>query len=196
MFQNSAHKLSDQELISELKDSNSEALDEIFNRYWERLFQSAKRLLIDKEVAKDVVQEVMISLWERRQELLIHNLNAFLIQAVKYQVAYHLRKGRFTEKHQEHLDNVCFVNTTEEALNFNELKTQVLHSLDVMPNKCRQIFYMSRFEYLSNQEIADNLGISIRTVETQISNALKLLRSELPIYISSMALFVFPQIIS
>ena len=180
---------SDKDLFNLLREDNGLALDELFNRYWEKLFKSADKLLFDEDAAKDVVQDVFIKIWENRNSILITNLYAYLLQATKYQVISHLRRGKFTAQHEERLESLISENSTEQIINFKELNLAITESLEHVPNRCREIFYLSRFEYLSNKEIADRLDLSVRTVETQISKALKYLRETLET--SWMALFLF-----
>ncbi|MEM9328391.1 MAG: RNA polymerase sigma-70 factor [Bacteroidota bacterium] len=184
-------KFSDAGLITLLKRDDARALDEIFERYWERLFNLADKVLEDESVSKDIVQEIFVSLWERRQELEINGLSAYLSQAVRYKVASHLRRGKWTDKHMERLESRVFVNQTEEALNFNDLEKTILTTLDHLPDRCQEIFYLSRFEGLSNSEIAQKLNLSIRTVETQISRALRFLRTEIKPSLLSFLLLLF-----
>ena len=171
--------VSDEDLVNLLRANDDNAMDEIFNRYWQKLFIISDKVLLDKEASKDIVQNVLISIWERRQTFMVNNLNAFLIQSVKYQISYYLRKDKFTERLAQKLESVFTVNNTEETIDYKDLKEKILESLEQVPSRCKEIFFLSRFENLSNQEIANKLQISIRTVETQISNALRFLRTDL-----------------
>lgn len=182
---------SDEHLFSLLRDDNKLAMDELFNRYWERLFKSADKLLFDEDAAKDVVQNVFVKIWENRNSILITNLYAYLLQATKYQVISHLRRGKFTAQHEEKLEFLTPENSTEQLINFKELNQAIVESLEHVPTRCREIFYLSRFECLSNKEIADRLDLSVRTVETQISKALKYLRETLETSGIVLLLFLF-----
>ena len=167
------------ELMARLRDGDKDVFNQIFNCYWERLFKMAYRVLLDENLAKDVVQEILMDLWDRRKKAQILDLNAYLVQAVKYKVAYHLRRGKFTQVHFEKMESLTLVNTTEETIHYNELERTILESIAHLPKRCREIFYLSRFKGLRNKEIAERLNVSIRTVETQISKALKQLRTEI-----------------
>ncbi len=169
----------DSKLVQLLKEDNELAFDEIFSRYWERLFVTTSNVLGDDDVAQDLVQEIFVSLWERRKKVDINNLSAFLFQAARNQVAKSIRKTRFTVAHEEALNEAVFVNTTEQLIDYEELRTTIDRSLQHLPSRCREVFQLSRFEHLSNKEIAEKLGLSIRTVETHISNAIKHLRNSI-----------------
>ena len=185
--------ISDERLVDLLKKDDERALDEIFNRYWEMLFQMAYKVLYDENASKDVVQEILVNVWERRQVANINNLKAYLIQAVKHRIAVYLRNGKFTDRHWDKLESSVFVNYTEETINFNELERTILDSLDNLPDRCGEIFYLSRFQGLNNREIAEKLNLSIRTVETQISKALKFLRSEIKPSLLFLLVLLFSQ---
>ncbi len=169
----------DKLLVNLLSEDNELALGEIFNRYWDKLFIMADKVLLDEEMAKDIVQEVFVRIWERRYTIKVKNLNAYLNQAVKYQIASYFRKGKFTERHKETFESIADAIGTEQIIEIKELNDAIVLSLDQVPDRCREIFLLSRYENLSNQEIADKLNLSIRTVETQISNALRHLRTNL-----------------
>lgn len=185
------HHWSDIDLVERLKKSQKEAFDIIFNRYWELLFTSANKVLHDENASKDAVQEVLIDLWSRRENSNIQNLKAYLIQAVKNKVASQLRNGRFTERHLKKIEHLAVENSTEEKLTYNELEQTIMASIDKLPSRCREIFYLSRIQGMKNQEIAERLNLSKRTVETQISKALRSLRIQLePTLLSLITLFL------
>lgn len=184
-------KASDKELLSFLKEDKETAFNEIFFRYWEKLFVSADKLLNDEDAAKDVVQNVFIKLWKNRSEIEITNLFAYLFQATKYQVISQLRRGKFSEWHEAKLEMLTAENDAAEIINSNELRQTILSTLEKVPARCREIFCLSRFNCLSNKEIANEMDISIRTVETQISKALKFLRENFDSSLWNILLFIF-----
>lgn len=172
-------QVSDEKLAILLREDGGKVLDEIFDRYWEKLFRYANKIVMNEDAAKDVVQEVFVKLWERRQTLMVRNLNAYLIQATKYRIASHLRRQRLNERHEGVIESLVFVNSTEQLINLKELNETILASLKDAPHRSKEVFYLSRYEQLSNKEIATKLDISIRTVETHISKVLKHLRKNL-----------------
>ena len=187
MLSRNLTKVADEELVTLVQKGDTYAFEELFNRYWEKLFISADKFLRDEEASKDMIQDIFIDLWERRTNLLISNLNAYLIQSVKYKIASYFRKEKYLEGHQTVIDSLKTSNSTEEWLKEKELNQAISDELKNIPDRCREIFYFSRFQHLSNKEIADRFGISVRTVETQISKALKHLRANLEI--STLILF-------
>jgi len=174
----------DTELLELMRNGDQMAFNAIYDRHCPALYRTALRLLGDEEAAKDVVQEVFISLYERskfevqgsRSEVSpILNLQAYLFQAAKYRCFMHLRAGRISEKHLTRMNAVMISNELEEQINAQELQHALDKSLAGLPEKCREVFYLSRFESLSNKKIAERLNISHKTVENQITKALKML---------------------
>jgi RNA polymerase sigma-70 factor (ECF subfamily) len=167
--------LADTELLKLMRGGDQTAFNAIYERHCPALYRTALRLLDDEEAAKDVVQEVFINIYERSKTASILNLQAYLYQAAKYQCFMHLRAGRISEKHLTRMNTVLVSNELEEQLHAQELQQLVDQSLARLPEKCREVFYLSRFESLSNKKIAERLNISHKTVENQITKALKML---------------------
>lgn len=177
--QNSENAYPDEALVAMLRDNQEWALKEVFNRHHLRLYRFATSILHDNEPAKDIVQDVFIDLWNRRHTSQIRQLSGYLLRAVKFQVLNHLRNGKLREHHLKVVQQVEFANQTEEAINFKETEHALKESLNQLPPRCRQVFFLSRFEYLSNKEISKRLNISNKTVEVQITKALAFLRAAL-----------------
>lgn len=172
----SFHTVPDEELLNLLQRDNRMAFNELYERYWEKLYRAAYNVLSDEHTAKDIVQEIFLTVWRKRNTLEVRHFAAYLFQAVRFQVATHLRRGKLVQAHHAQLLVTTFINSTEELMNFTELNGIVENVLNRLPEKCRDVFYLSRFEHLTNSEIAERLNLSQRTVEWHISNALKHLR--------------------
>ena len=171
---------SDQELVFLLKKGDIRALEAIYDRYWFPLYRRAYNLINDEEGAKDVVQELMIALWDNIKAREI-DLKAYLFQALKYQAFMLLRK-RYTR--QQHLDRMRELLktvdlTTEQTLDLREAETLVRKAVKTLPERCREVFELSRYQHLSDQQIAKKMQISIKTVENQKTKALKLMKKVL-----------------
>jgi len=188
---NSENKHSDEALVEMLRDDNAWALKEIFDRHNLRLYHLAANILHDSELAKDIVQDVFIDIWNRRHTSHIQQLSGYMLRAVKFQVLNQLRNGKIREHHLKTVQQTVFVNQTEEAINFQETEHALKESLNQLPPRCRQIFFLSRFEYLSNKEISTRLNISSKTVEVQITKALAFLRANLEKSISILIASLF-----
>jgi len=167
------NNLEDKALIQLIQEGNRRAFDQLFNRHWQGLYAYAYGAFHNHEMAEDAIQEVFVSLWERRSYIDIRNTKSFLYQAVKFQIAAQLRKVKFDELEIPALDSLNYVHDVEEKMDYQELSERLEKLVAQLPDRCREIFYMSRFENLSNQQIAEKLNISVRTVENQISNGMR-----------------------
>lgn len=170
--------LSDKELLEAMKKGSHSAFEMLFDKYWERLYAYAYKIYADTKVCEDIVQEVYISLWERKLDLQVSYLEGYLFKAVKYQVVKHVKKLQFTEEQLLVLTDTPFSSSPESILEYSELELQLESQIAQLPSKCKEVFLLSRQEKLTNQEIATQLKLSKRTVETHISNALKILKNK------------------
>ncbi len=186
--QHDRSEVPDEVLLDMLRSDKPDGLKEIFDRYHLRLFRLAAGVIQDDDQAKDFVQNVFVDLWNRRHTSNIRVLSHYLTRAIKFQVLKYLRNGRLQEHHLRLVQKAEFVNQTEDLLNFQELERQLAQAIEVLPPRCREIFFLSRFENLSHKQISERLSISPKTVEVQIGKALAILRSKLDGIVLLMAL--------
>lgn len=179
--------LSDDELIQILKGGEEQAFTELYNRYWKKLFTAAANKLHHLEEAEDIVQQVFVSIWNRREELEIHSsVSSYLAVAVKYRVLKHLN-SRFKHKHfsdiaVEEVITELTDDSTQEWLEYNEVNRRLQQVIDALPEKCRLVYEMSRIEGRSHKEIAATMDLSEKTIEWYITKALKSIRTGLKIF--------------
>lgn len=167
-------------ILNELRSGNSRAFEFIFNEYYASLSRFAYSFIKDQDKAQSLTQEVFIKLWEKRQSLgEIDNLLAYLMTMVRNQCIDYLRKEKVNNKAQLKLYTEESGNTTEEEVSKNEFEASLLKSLLKLPDRCRMAFEMSRFDNLTNKEIALKMDISVKGVEALIGRSLKLLRVDL-----------------
>ncbi len=171
-------RLSDHEILSLIAEEDRAAFSELYNRYWKILYQSAWNVFHDQESSMEVIQEVFVWLWDHRKGLQINSVPSYLKAAVKYKVIDVLRSNKAKEACFINLDELEGTNLSyeEDPLEFKELKSLISQMSAKLPPRARTIFELSRNEQLSNREIANKLGISEKTVENQITIALKKLR--------------------
>jgi RNA polymerase sigma-70 factor (ECF subfamily) len=169
-------------LIQGLKTKNKVVFDFVFQYYFSGLCAYAEIILGDSNASEDIVQDLFFTLWIKHNQIQIStSLKNYLFSAVKNRSLDYLKK----EKNKiQHKNSTIYLQTHEENLSTfwfaeSELETIIEKSLDKLPPRCQEIFRMSRYYGLKNQEIADQLGLSKRTVELQVSNALKVLRKDL-----------------
>jgi RNA polymerase sigma-70 factor (ECF subfamily) len=166
----------DTELFLSFKSGDIHGFNALFNRHWSSLFHLSKKILEDDDLAKDVVQETFVSFYQTAAGKDILNVRSYLLQCVKYQCFMQLRSGRISEKHLSRLQLATVSNAVDEYMDEKELQKILHDKIESLPEKCREVFYLSRYESLSNQKIAEHLNISQKTVEHQITKALKTLR--------------------
>lgn len=172
----------EKELLSLFTRSDDAAFTEIYNRYWNKLFSVAANKLNNPAEAEEIVQDIFLDLWKRRMEFHITaSLNAYLATAVKYKVINILtkRNQQLCFSKQVVINSSCADISTEQWLNFEELKERLGKLVAALPEKCRFVFQLSRNKGLSQKEIASQLGVSEKTVEAHLSKAIRTLRTQL-----------------
>lgn len=174
--------MTEQELISGIASGSSKAFEELFMVYYTPLVAFAYKMVSDDDLARELVQDVIVQFYEKRDAISIHtSLKAHLYQSVRNRCLNYLKRQSLIKGHHqvildENRDSEGYFQDTMEQ---NELELKLYGLIKALPDKCREVFEMSRFEGISNQEISEKLAISKRTVETQISKALKFLRDNL-----------------
>lgn len=177
--------LLDLDLMELLKRDDKEAFTEIYNRYWKKLLLVARNKLERLEDAEEIVQDIFVNLWNRRQEIHIStSLHSYLAVSVKYRVIKTLDKYFNKQNYINNLVASNFVDdSTQERLRFNELFGQLNHYVSDLPEKCRLVFRLSRDLGYSQKQIAEELQISEKTVEAHMGKAIKTLRAKLSHFI-------------
>ncbi len=170
---------SDLLLLNQLKLGNISAFDHFFKKHWTGLYLYAYSILKSKESCEDIIQNVFVDFWQCVSRKDIRNPKAYLYRAVKYQVLNHIRNNSIHKKHLDHLKTFISVQNLEDEIIFGEMDELLIKTTKKLPDRCREIFELSRIHNLSNKEIADKLNISIQTVKNQISTALRFLRKAL-----------------
>ena len=172
-------RLSDDELMALLAGDDA-AFDEIYERYWSLLYRAAFNVLRDEDACMDVIQDVFIWFWEHRSDISFRSVKAYLLVAVKYKVANYIRNGKVRESFYDRIPRVELDDDfPDEALELKELKEMIARFVMELPERCQEVFNLSRNEHMSNKEIAEYLGITEKTVENQINKALKRLKLNL-----------------
>ncbi|WP_316799757.1 RNA polymerase sigma-70 factor [Pedobacter frigidisoli] len=171
---------SDIMLLSALKAGDRAAFEEIYHQNWERMYKYAFYILKDQDQCTDIVQEIFVKMWVNRDALVVRSFRAYLISAVKYKIANNIRHEKIrADFFSSAPTNDVSYNLADNELEIRELKNLIESAVGQLPPKCREIFLLSRNEYLSNKEIAVKLKISEKTVEGQMTIALKRLRKAL-----------------
>jgi len=173
----------DQALLQQLSQSDQAAFTAIYERYWKLLFREAMNVLRSQKEAEDCVQELFVSLWNRRQTLSITTLRAYLQTAIRYQCIDRIEKdmirGGYLEDFTTYMEANQTMPSIEEEMYARELAASIDQLMDKMPGKMQEVFRLSRQQHLTHREIATRLQISEETVKKQIYLALKILKSNL-----------------
>jgi RNA polymerase sigma-70 factor, ECF subfamily len=178
--------LSEVELITLIKQGNMKAFDEFYKRNWRGLYQVAYRATSSEDDAKDLVQAVFIGLWKCRLNLCPDQYNtSYLMRALKNNIINFCKKDAIRKRGVSELLQLDTVNefTSEDSLIAKELAIALEGRIKELPGKMQQVFVLSRHQNLSINEISEKLDIAPRTVKNQISNALKILRTGLEIFL-------------
>ncbi len=179
-------------LISGLSSQNKVVFDFIFNYYYSGLCAYARRWVTAPDVAEDLVQDFFVRLWMYSSKLEItSSLKSYLFTSVKNSAVNHLKHVKVQERYGNQMIQASLNEEYPGNWEFteSELTELIEKGMEKLSPRCREIFMLSRFEGKDNGKIAEMLGISKRTVELQISNALKILRVELKEYLPSILLF-------
>ncbi len=171
--------LNDEQLVDFLNKGEEAAITEIYNRYWEKLLGVAFIHTKDKDAAEEIVQEVLINLWDRRSVLKINSLQNYLASAVKYAVIHSIQRSErrafivsneFTQRTNNYSEQEIYARFLNEYIN---------GLVDKLPDKCKIVFKCSRQEGKNTAEIASELNIAEKTVEAHLTKAIKFIRLSL-----------------
>ncbi len=177
---------SDSILLEEIKNGNTKAFDLIFRKYYDNLCRFAYCLIHDADMSQSLVQNVFVRLWERRS--VTGNINepgAYLTTMVRNQCSDYLKKqkNRASSLPANNYDKADY--STEQEIFRRNFEEELVISLSKLPSRCRVAFEYSRFENMTNREIADKMNISVKGVEALIGRSLKNLRDELKEFLPS-----------
>ena len=181
----------DHNLIQGLVAGHEESYNTLYNEYYLVLTVFAKNYLGDIDLAREVVQDMFVRLYESRDLLkAVDSIKAYLYKSIKNSCLNYIKSNKIHNKHKENI-RIELSRTGYDILEDiekSELEHRIFQIVSELPEKCQQIFRMSRVDGLKNEEIAREFNISKRTVETQISKALKKLRIELAPFLTILAL--------
>ncbi|WAC12547.1 RNA polymerase sigma factor [Dyadobacter pollutisoli] len=176
--------IGDSDLVEGLRLGDEDAFEQIYDRYWHKLYRVAENKVRASDEAKEIVQDIFLDLWVRRGTVSIGELEHYLLGAVKFKVLDFFKK----EIVRRNYDKFVFINMseadwdTEEELAYNDLNQSLIACIDQLPPKTRVVFELSKLQHKPNVEIAKILKMSTRSVEYHLSQGLKTLRIQLQDY--------------
>ena len=178
--------VSDAALWEAIQRSEAAAFAALYDRYWRRTFAAAYARLGDPAVCEEIVHDIFLTLWTERARLQIAAFPGYLAAAARYQAARYQRAADTSPlRYADTLDTLstdAAHNHGEHRLLHRDLEGRVAAALGQLPQRCREIFLLSRMQHFSNDEIAQRLHISRRSVENQLTTALRHLRFTLKFF--------------
>ncbi|MDO8928587.1 MAG: RNA polymerase sigma-70 factor [Bacteroidota bacterium] len=174
------------ELFDQIKTGDQKALEFLFSIYFPRMNDFARNVVKDDGISQDIVQEVFVKVWEKKAEIESLNIEAFLFRLVRNRCIDYIKhlkvvNNRLKEIHiaskYEELYRIDFVGNEPYVLIEAELKRKIEKTIQDLPDRCREVFILSRMNGLKNKEIAEKLDINIKNVERHLSRALQSFRA-------------------
>jgi RNA polymerase sigma-70 factor, ECF subfamily len=172
----------DNEIIARIRQGDVREFESLFRSSYLSLVRYAKTLTRDHDTSEEIVQDLFFRLWQNREKINIESsLNGYLFRAVHNSCLHYIEHNRIVADHAERISAFTAENqeSPSDILQYKELQAKVTEIMRRLPEKCGQIFYLSRFEGLKYNEIAKRLDVSVKTVESNMGRALKEFRKEL-----------------
>ena len=173
--------LDSKELFDRLRNGDEKAFDALFRDWYPSLVRASESIVQSRAVAEEIVQDVLLELWRRRESLVSSSSpQAYLFQSARNRSLNHVRHERVVKegepyaKRPESMEPMAHAQMVE-----SEMQLAVTRAVAALPDRCREIFELSRTHGLKYNEIAEVLGISVKTVEAQMGKALRILREVL-----------------
>lgn len=190
----------EQQLFERLRNGDEAAFKVLYNDYYSKLYYFVLEFIPLKETAENIVQDTFVTLWNKRNELKDDsNLTSYLFTVAKNNALNRLRDKKYSQKMFSNTMDISELNLNVEALStidtsvcaFMDIEQIIQETLASLPPQCRKVFELSRFQEMKNREIAEELNISIKTVEGHISKGIKTFKVALKDYLPLVAyLFV------
>jgi RNA polymerase sigma-70 factor, ECF subfamily len=181
--------MDDRQILERLRSGDESAFDTVFRTWYPPLVRAAESLLHERAAAEEVVQDVLLGVWRRREQLVLEQtLRAYLYQATRNRALNHLRREQ-TERRGEPDVAARLPSPAQasERVESAELERAIREAVRDLPDRCREVFELSRVHGLRYSEIASAMGISVKTVEVQMGKALRVLRERLSAWLPTRA---------
>jgi RNA polymerase sigma-70 factor (family 1) len=186
--------LSENQLVTGLRNSDEKVFETIFRNYYERLCNYANSILNDMDEAEEIVQNTFLIVWERSSNTVIHtSVKSYLYQSVHNHCLNRIKHYKVRRQHNEYYrhqsENIA--DSPSQLLMGAELEQKITKAIEELPKQCKIIFKLSRFENLTYAEIANQLSLSVKTVDNHMVRALRILREKLKEYIPVLLWLLF-----
>ncbi len=179
-------EVTDEVLMNSLRNDDARAFEAIYRRYWRQLFVFVYRQIGSTEEAKEVLQDLMLSLWQNRSDSNVYNLRSFLFIAARNLVNMHFRREINLRKYREYqlMRDVIESVEADSAVNEKEILAAIENALQKLPEKTANIFRMSKLDHVSINKIASRMGLSDKAVKYHLTKSMKLVREHLNKHLS------------
>jgi len=187
----------DQSILALLQKDDEQAMERIFDTYYSYLVTTAYHVLTDEHQAKDLVQDVLFHFWTKRDSLTIESgLKSYLRRSVVNRAIDQIRRKKRFGVAEEFTDFNQADNSVskQELMETSDLESAIMVAINSLPERCKLIFSLSRFENMSHAEISEQLDISKKTIENQMTKALKVVRQAVSKY-KSLSIWVVTSLI-
>jgi RNA polymerase sigma-70 factor (family 1) len=177
----SIQKFTVEDLFKKIKQGDRNAFEELYDRFWDKLYASVYKRTQISEVTEEIIQDFFINLWIKREEIEIHtSIESYLYASVRFQVLNYFKKEKIVRNYKNTINKTePFENETLNQIYVNDLNQIIEEEISLLPNKCQKVFRLSRQQNITIKEIAFKEGISTKTVENHLTKALKILRIKL-----------------
>lgn len=170
-------RFTDDELTRLLRKGDEAAFTHIYNLYWNKLYYIAHRLLKDSDAAEEIVQEVFLTLWKKRESLSIESVNPYLAAMTRYAVYRYLAKQKVFKIKEDQVAQLNASAISEIDVDHKILLEIITELSNKLPEKCRLVFQYNKLQDQSLADVAVQLGISQKTAEAHLTKALRVIRS-------------------
>lgn len=164
-----------------IQADDTSAFEQLYERYWNVLYNTVYWRVCDEDIAKDIVQDLFITLWEKRKSIIINEtLEGYLKVMARNKVLNHFKAAAIRQKHSQSAGHlITEINNTEDLVIANNINKYYHAAIGRLPEKMREIYILNKEKGLSIDEIADQLSLSVQTVKNQLTSAAKKIRAEL-----------------
>jgi RNA polymerase sigma-70 factor (ECF subfamily) len=172
----------DSEIIRRIRQGDTGQFELLFRSSYVSLVRYARTLIKDQDSAEEIVQDLFFRIWKDKEKIKIESsLNGYLFRSVHNRCLHYIKHNRVIERHAQEMSyrQTETQESPSDILHYKELQARIASILERLPERCGQIFCMSRFEGLKYAEIAEKLSVSVKTVEANMGRALKEFRKEL-----------------
>lgn len=191
MSTDTVNVITDQSLFDQIRRGNEQAFAGLYNRYVGKLLNTAYQRVQDKDVAEEIVQELFVSLWLRREQIpALESVSGYLFTILRNRVIDHFRQQTRRAALTDVLEQDLCANQSEETVIYNDLLTTYESHIARLPDKCRAVFQLYKQGH-SVQDIADTLGMGQKTVESHLLKANRTLRIQLKDFTALVVIYFF-----